>query len=100
MGDRIGRGSYLVTHTKSRGGNHNYDITRVVKGYGIVSDPWIVLSLLSGLEYKVSATEIVKESYHSNCYLEDAKGIYAIHTGKPPDLPKPPDPDCTSVHFP
>lgn len=100
MGDRIGRGSYLVTHVKSKGGNHVFDLVRVSRGYGIVSDPWVVTSLLSGLEYKVSAVDIVRESYHSNCYIEDAKTIFGIHAGKPPDLPKPPDPDCVSAHFP
>lgn len=93
-------GSCLVTCIKTLGGNAKLDLVKVVGGNGIASKPWQVLSLITANTYVVSASEIVRESYYNES-LADAKCIYTMLAGKPPELlPKHdsgPDPNAAPV---
>lgn len=93
-------GSCLVTCIKTLGGNAKYDLVRVVGGNGIASKPWQVLSLITSATYLVCASEIVRESYYMES-LAEAKCIYTMLAGKPPELlskhDSGPDPNATPV---
>lgn len=78
-------GSCLVTCIKTLGGNAIFDLVRVVGGGGTYSNPWQVLSLVTSNTYLVTAIQIVRESYHTD-NIHDAKAIYTLLAGKPPDL--------------
>lgn len=94
-------GSCLVTCIKTLGGNAIYDLVRVVGGSGIASKPWQVLSLITSAAYLVCASEIVRESYYNTDTLAEAKCIYTMLAGKPPELlskhDSGPDPNATPV---
>lgn len=83
------KGAYIVTARTSIGGSIIYDIGLITSGNGIMSQPWMVKSLISLKKYTVRAMEIISTSYYYNSYLNDAELIYKSLTGIDPKYPVP-----------
>lgn len=81
----VSHGAYLVTYRTCTSGRVIVDISRVVGGLGITSNPWIVRSLLADDRYPVAAIDIAPESYKTNLSLEDVEVLYKSITGIDPD---------------
>lgn len=76
------KGAYLVTYRHSNGGGLIVDMSMIIAGRGIISDPWIVKSLINHEIYQVNHKDIDGESYHHNYSFDDAKIIYKFITNR------------------
>lgn len=83
------KGAYVVTTKSSIGDRIIYDIGFIISGQGIMSQPWIVKSLITTKKYTAKAIEIARSSYYYNSNLNDAEMIYKSLSGMDPKYPVP-----------